>query len=315
MFTNGMFVLRLRCRQLGRLFLTGGWRLWVLLPVVMFLVVATVRDATRWSMFWWNASLVFLLLSVDWQRGDKKFLALLPASGYLLRWTEYTLILLLANSYALTLGSRGFIYFCAGVLILSCGMLLTGNKKINFRFPLSRQLTSLLPLRRYAIKSGFRQAFLFLTLLWAVTLVMCWHLPVLSFAVFLLLTMLLGALLQPEPVTITQSQQTLQRALNRNILAEVAVFMLLLLPHFIISIWHFHDLAGWISFILSLWLLIVCVTYAVLLRYSQEPETSLVFSALKLSFVLLVSPLAPVAVYFIYQEYKRARCRLQSLLN
>lgn len=315
MFTHWSFILTLRFRQLGRIVKDGGLSLWLLLPVIFFFLVVMVVRAANWHATYYNAILVVLVLLADWQRPDRKFLLLLPKNGYWLRFTEYALLLGLANVYAMVLDAANCLYLLAALAILTIGLLFTSGKlKGKFRLQLSKRLTRLLPLELYDIKSGMRQIFLLLIVFWLVSLIVCWYLPAISFVVTAFICLLLESMIQAEPLAIIQSHKSLRHAVHRKIGINVSFLLVLLLPHILVAIWRFPDAINLLS--LAVWMLCATFAYSVLLKYSGEQMAgSSVLSFIKIILFLVVSPLVPLTVYLIYREYQHALCRLKPLLN
>lgn len=315
MHPSVLLLLQLRFRQAGRIIKAGGISLWLLLPVVLFFVAATVHDSTLWSVLNMNVVMLILLLLADWQRRDKKFLFLLPARGYRLRFWEYFLVLLLLNSYGLFLSATNLIFLAATQLLLALGLRFIDLPKRRFQPGISRRLTVLLPSNLYDIKSGLRQAFLLFVLVWIAGLFACWYLPAISFIVAFFLTLLLEVLIASEPVIILQSHRTIRMAIFGKIKANLLFFLLFFSPHILISIFRFPDFTGWISVGVSLWMLCATVAYTVLLKYtgSQQPASNLI-KGIKVMLFLIVSPLLPLSIYFIYQQYKNVLCKLRPLL-
>lgn len=310
-------ILILRFRQACRVIKEGGLSMWLLLPVILFLLTAGIVRATVWNVAGYNAILATLALLADRQRPDRKFLFLLPKNGYWLRFAEYALLLLLANVYAIALDAANCLYLMAALALLALGLLFTaGRFSLKFRLHLSKRLTGLLPLELYDLKSGMRQVFLLLVVLWLVSLFVCWYLPAISFVVTAFLLLLLESMMQAEPVALLQSHKSLRRVLHRKIGGNILFFLALLSPHILIAVWRFPDAINLLSLGISLWVLCGTITYSVLLKYSgsQAAGTS-VFNFIKIILFLFISPLAPVALYLIYREYQHASCRLKPLLN
>lgn len=332
MTLNLTLLLRLRCRQIGRMLREGGISLWLLIPVLLFLLTVIVMQETKRSVVNLNGLMLLLLLLTDWQRTDQRFLKLMPHQGYLLRFVEYAILLLALNAYGLILDFKNSFYLLTTLAILAGGLFFTGSRyrsghrnatwKRNLLGWLSlwqqlvKKITSLLPLPLYEIKSGLRPVFLLFVMIWLGGLFACWYVPALSFVAMTLCFLLLESMIQPEPLSILQHHRSIRQAVHAKAGWNILFLLILLLPHFIISLWRFHDVTGWISVLVSIWILMITGIYTVLLKYSSSQATgAAVVKVIKISLLISFSPLIPLPVYFIHKEYKKVLCRLKPLLK
>lgn len=309
-------ILGLRTVQLARMVANGGWRAMVVLSLLALLTAYGIKLLTDKNVLLLNIIVCCLLYLADTMRKDKAFLFLLKRNGDLLRLAEYSLFVLLCNIYAVALSPLNTVYVSGALLFVI--LLVSMQQSIaSLKLPdVPRVLTAFLPLQLYDLKYGLRQLFPLFILFWILSVVLSFYGPALPFFMLIIPVLFVDHITYTEPVEITQSQQFLTNAINRKMGRLALSISLFFAPQLFISLYLWYSTIFFIAAAASFWAAFSTITYALLLRYANDTTIfSSISKSIRVLLFLATIPLPPLSVYFLYRQYKTAKCNLQPLLR
>ncbi len=310
-------IFRLRGRQVMRILREGGLSLWLMLPVIVAVLLFTIVSTTEDSPLKLNAGLVFFLFFIHISRNDKTFLFLFRRQGIWLCVAEYAVLTLLVNSYALAKDWHNLKYLAIEATLIIAFALWPANVRRRSLLPKVRPgkaILGLLPRQLYEVRSGLRPLFLGLLLIWVATLWACMHVPIIPFVMPLFLLPLMTAWGMPEPVAITQAQNSFGNVIWKKAGRNALFFLLLFSPHLLLT---FSYLPARIELVVgvlvSLGVCLLVMFFAILLKYSRPPVAGpmpFVDQILLMAFACTI-PVFPVTIYLLLKQYSKAQWQLQ----
>ncbi len=308
-------ILQLRILQLTRLVSSGGWRAVVAFPLFMFAAIMGIKSLTNHGAMHLNLVVCVLLYLVEATRKDTAFIFLLKKTGTMLRLVEYTAIILLCNAYATTISAGNILYIFGDILFALLLVNFPAGKRA-WKIPdMARTITSILPRQMYELKFSFRQLFLLILPLWALSLIASFLGPVLPFAVIIISGVMFDHICYMEPWEITQSHGQIANVLNRKMQRLALAIFLFFLPQLVITFYYWYSHLLLLAVLGAFWVALSTIYYSLLLRYAGNGSG---FNPISKSFrvllFLVATPLPPLSIYLLYKQYKTAKCNLQPLL-
>lgn len=309
-------ILKLRVAQLARIIADGGWRAMLVFAIMLALIGFGVKSVTDNGALYLNAVLCGLLYMVDVVRKDTPFLLLLKKDGRILRIAEYSIVIVLANLYALLLSPLNIIYMLGSILLMAL-IIYLAPATVRMKMPdMPKWLVGLLPVRMYEQKYGARQLFVLFAVLWIASLLTSFFGPVLPFFIVILSCLWLEHLSYHEPIEITQSHLSVQSALGGKMLQLASTMVLLFTPQLVITFWYWGSPILFAAVLFAYWISLSTLYYAMLLRYTTDVKLfSSMSKSIRLLLFLIIAPLVPLSAYMLYKQYKTAQCNLQPLLS
>lgn len=309
-------ILRLRLLQLNRIAISGGWRGIIAFPALLAIVIYCIISLTGKGPLHLNSVVVCIVMFIESSRKDKIFLQLIRKNGLILRWLEYTALIVLCNIYPVITSPAAIPYLLTNITLAAAIVFLPlGITGLNIS-KIPTKLTGLLPLQVYELKYAARQLLLLLLILWVVSVIASFFGPVIPFFIFAGSLIFLDHIIYTEPGEITQSYILVSRALDKKALKICLGVFLFFLPQVFITLYLWYSLPLLFAVITSYWVGLAMILFVFFLKYSSTAGiTPSLSKNIQLVFFLITTPLIPLAIYLLHKQYKSARCNLQPLLN
>lgn len=309
-------ILRLRLLIFTRAVAEGGWRATVLFSIIILATVYCIKLLSESYPIQFNLAICGLLLFIDRTRKDAPFLFLLRQYGKKLRFIEYSFIILFSNLYAVSLSTSNFLYM-GGVIFFALIVVLLPDQKHHIKIPdVIKSLTLLLPKQLYELKYGLRQLSIIIIPFWIGSLVLSFYGPALPFFILIISIFFLDHISYREPVEITQSHQTMAKALNHRIIILLRAIIVFFGPQLVISLYLWYSLYFIMMLIVSFWIAFSIISYALLLRYTSINRMHNSLSKnIQLLLFLPSTIFPPISIYLLYKQYTLAKCSLKPLLK
>lgn len=310
-----LFLLRLK--QCVRIIREGGISMWLLLPVLLFLLFISIKSLTDRYQVLFHFLNAFLLLFLNTGRKDLVFLRQFRTPGKLYLLLEYSFLVLLVDAYSLfRYPGKPYLLLPELAAIIVAVFFQEGHSRFPIRLHTGRRLTGFIPVLLYEWRSGLRQYFFLFVLFYIAGLAVLPFAPAAPFTLPFFSIFILDFFKEPDPPDIVQSYGTIGYILGGKMLANLAFCNLLFLPHYALFAYHYHDAFSIGGLLLSAYVLNVAVVYAIALKYAGFGQhTAAPVNIVRTIVFFIAAPVVPVSLYLCYREYNKAKCALSPYLK
>ncbi|WP_448519366.1 hypothetical protein [Rhodoflexus sp.] len=305
-------LLSLRMAALRRSLLHFGW--WRLLLLAALVFWAIFRLVALQSPLAWLSTALVMIGGLHFGRNDRFFLQTLSPDWAWLMRAEYMLL-----AFPFLVAMAQYLYWQGIVALLILLWLLPDMYKPAFDYKQTGNRLALLPARMYEWRAGLRRNGWMIISIWLLAAIFYWAL-VAQVAFLLLYLLIIGSFYiscEPRIWLDLQNAADTRRFLWQKIKQSLALTVLGSLPFYLL-IGVFHIQQAWLI-VLCLVLTSAYISYAIFLKYAlySEGRSLEPFMLQHLIFVgsCAVPVLLPIAVYFGWSNYRKARRHLSDLFG
>ncbi len=287
---------------------------------LLFFAICVVPFLVRYFSEPWYLLIVssLFLALIHFLRTDKKFIKIMQLSVYQIYGFEYSVFLLPVWTYLLI--NKEFLYtaFSVGFAILLSSIQLTINQQNRPLLFVSRWISPV----AFEWKSGFRQHFPFVAILFLLGLSLSKYELVIPLVIVSFTILTACFYLESEPLEMLKVLEKLpKKFLIHKILWQLKLFWLFQLPLICLFL-YFHYLywylIPYLFFTSSLaQIFAILYKYAVYQPHTQMQLNAFIYVVFSLAFILVIATpfLVPVGIFVILRYYKKAIRNLEFYLN
>ncbi|HBS85588.1 MAG: hypothetical protein A2W91_14505 [Bacteroidetes bacterium GWF2_38_335] len=307
-----IYILFLRAKQLFRVLMEIGllrslFLLGLLGYGMIWLLGVVKQEGYREIMVYVFASMIF---SVHLQRKDKRFLKLLRRQVFPLFMIEYTIMLL---PMIVLLSITGSAIYAAAMVLFTLPVSLINTtvsfKKIN----LFRKLL-FIPRSNFEWKSGFRKKFVYMGVVWTLSLMVSYYAPVIPIGIGIITLIICSFHTENEPeIMLRIYGKDTYTILLKKIVQNVILFALIVSPLVVVFLYNNPDL--WDLFLFAMGVCVMTLVFSIVFKYAlYEPSTVVERNVFIVGFVMicfLIPWLVPLPlimlIYYIGKSSKNLK--------
>jgi hypothetical protein len=295
----------LRFKQLFRLISRNGAGVFLLLPFIALLLIIAYTKIFQLSAWWQQGTLLLLLVSINTQRQDVRFLLHLKTAGRMAFLFEQLLGLTLAEMPFFVTGSTSYLMalpYCTVVIFSFFMPVLQLRLSTGF----VKKITAYLPLMAFDWRFGMRRQWPLFLISYLLAFVLLFFIPALPFFYVFWAAYTGDFCKQPENKEIIQAGRSARGYLHTRLRTSLLAINSLFLPHLLLSLLFYH---GWELIYLAAGFLIfnLVAIFVLTYRYAKyDPQIKNPENGFPLVLYLFSLPILPLSLYIQWRIYQQA---------
>jgi hypothetical protein len=295
----------LRFKQLFRLISQNGAGALLLLPFMALLLIIAYTKIFQLSAWWQQGILLLLLVSINTQRQDIRFLLHLKTAGRMAFLFEQLLGLTLAEMPFFVTGRISYLVALPyGTVVMLWLIMPVLQLRLSTGFV--KKITAYLPLMAFDWRFGLRRQWPLFLFSYLLAFVLLFFIPILPFFYVFWAAYAGDLCKQPENKEMIQAGRSARGYLHTRLRTTLLVTNSLFLPHLLLSLFLYH---GWeLLYLAAGFLVFNLVTVFVLTyRYAKyNPQIKHPENGFPLVLYLFSLPILPLSLYIQWSIYQQA---------